>query len=86
MDHDEELRELWRRVSKLEEKCASLEKAQDKMDKEWSKMENEVRATSSQVARWKSAIPLLLGFGGIVGWLITKWQTLFHIFGKGQGP
>lgn len=60
-------------IIRIDERLNSLIVRLDKIEEDMS----EVKA---QMNKWKGALPILIGIGGLLGWLITSFDKIKGFF------
>lgn len=74
---DERLTDLERSqialIPRIDERILALISRIDKIEKDTAEMK-------AQINKWKGALPILIGIGGLLGWLLTSFDKIKGLF------
>ena len=60
-------------ITRIDERLNSLMSSLDKIERDMSEVK-------TQMNKWKGALPILIGIGGLLGWLITSFDKIKGLF------
>lgn len=74
------LTSLQKQLAIMEERERALKEDISELKAELQTLRNEITDMKEMANRWKGGFIVLAGIGGIVGWILSSWQTIVQVF------
>lgn len=67
-------------LTQLLSQSAALAEGHKDILRRLSNLEEQQRQIIDQQARWKGAVPVLIAVGSVIGFVLSKWDSIVHTF------